>query len=152
GRHLRTLHALTGAIRSAFTYDTAGRLTAVTDGDGNVTTIARDGSGNPTAIVSPFGQRTTLSLDANGYLASLTNHAGESTQMISTADGLLTRLTAPNGNASQMTYDALGRLQQDADAAGGSQTLARTAFTTGYDVTRTTALNRSTRYHVERLS
>jgi YD repeat-containing protein len=152
GRHLRTLHALTGAIRYAFTYDTAGHLASVTDGDGNVTTIARDGNGNPTAIIAPFGQRTTLSLDANGYLASITNPAGESTQMNYTADGLLTRFATPNGHASQMTYDALGRLQQDADAAGGSQTLARTTFATGYDVTRTTALNRTTRYHAERLS
>ena len=51
-----------------------------------------------------------------------------------------------------MSYDALGRLQRDDDAAGGFQTLARTDFTNGYEVTRTTALNRTTRYHVERLT
>jgi RHS repeat-associated protein len=152
GRHLRTLHALTGAIRYEFIYDGSGLLMAVTDGDGNVTTIERNAGGTPAAIVGPFGQRTTLTLDANGYLASTTNPAGEATQLTYTAGGLLTRFTDPKGNVSQMQYDALGRLQRDEDAAGGSQALARTEFANGYEVTRTTALNRATRYRVERLT
>jgi RHS repeat-associated protein len=152
GRHLRTLHALTGVVLYQFTYDSAGLLIAVTDGNGNVTTIERNASGAPSAIVGPFGQRTTLTVDNNGYLASLTNPTGEATRMSYTAGGLLTNFTDPRGNASQMTYDAQGRLQRDDDAAGGFQTLARTEFTNGYEVTRTTALNRATRYRVERLT
>jgi YD repeat-containing protein len=58
GRHLSTVDALTGATRYEFAYDSEGRLTTVTDGDGNVTTIQHDGNGNPTAIVGPYGQRT----------------------------------------------------------------------------------------------
>src|SRR5262249_44751154 len=77
GPHQRTLDALTGAVRDQFSYDAAGRLTAVTDGDGNVTTIAHDGSGAPTAIIAPFGQRTTLAVQGDGYLARVTNPAGE---------------------------------------------------------------------------
>ena len=77
GRHLRTLHSLTGAVLYQFTYDSSGRLVAVIDGDGNTTTIERDASGQPTAIVAPFGQRTQLGLNANGYLSNITNPAGE---------------------------------------------------------------------------
>jgi RHS repeat-associated protein len=152
GRHLRTLHALTGASLYEFTYDGSGLLTAVTDADGNVTTIERGAGGTPAAIVGPFGQRTTLTLDANGYLASIANPAGEGTQLSYTAGGLLTRFRDPKGNVSQMQYDALGRLLRDDDAAGGSQALARTEFANGYEVTRTTALNRATGYRVERLT
>ena len=47
GRHLRTLNALTGADSLQFGYNAHGRLIKVTDGDGNVTTIERDGNGNP---------------------------------------------------------------------------------------------------------
>ena len=58
GRHLRTLDALTGAVLYQFTYDAAGRLAQIKDGDGNITTVERDADGNPTAIVAPTGQRT----------------------------------------------------------------------------------------------
>jgi YD repeat-containing protein len=56
GRHLRTLHALTGALLHQFAYDPAGRLSTLTDGDGNVTTVERDATtGAPTAIRAPDG-------------------------------------------------------------------------------------------------
>src|SRR5262249_35103124 len=66
GRHLRTQHGLTGALRYQVSYDSAGLLASVTDGDGNVTTIERDARGNATALITPFGQRTALLLDGNG--------------------------------------------------------------------------------------
>jgi len=149
GRHLHTLNALTGATLYSFAYDGAGRLTTITDGD--VTTIQRDGSGNAVAIVGPFGQPTALSRDANGYLASVTNPAGESYQMQYTADGLLTRFTDPKGQASTMSYDAQGYLLADANAAGGSQSLARTEFDGGHTVGMTSALGRTTSYRLETL-
>lgn len=152
GRHLSTVDALTGATLYTFAYDSDGRLIKITDTDSNVITIERDGNGNPTALVAPFGQRTTLTVDGNGYLASVINPAGEAYRMQYTADGLLTRFTDPRNNASQFTYDNLGRLQKDTNAAGGSQSLARTELGDSYTVTRTTALNRSTAYSVEDLS
>jgi len=91
-------------------------------------------------------------VDSNGYLASVTNPAGEAYQMQYTADGLLTRFTDPRNNASQFAYDGLGRLQNDANASGGSQNLARTELDDGYTVTRSTALGRATAYSVENLS
>ena len=42
----RTLHALTGAVLWTFGYDTQGRLVTMTDADGNVTTVGRDGDGD----------------------------------------------------------------------------------------------------------
>ncbi|MBI2877240.1 MAG: hypothetical protein HYY20_10190 [Candidatus Tectomicrobia bacterium] len=151
GRHLRTLNALTGAIRYRFTYDSHSLLTAVTDGDGNVTAIKRDASGNPTAIFAPFGQRTLLSLDTNDYLGSITNPAGEATQLSYSNDGLLLTLTDPKGNVYRFSYDGLGRLTRDEDPAGGFKALSRTESDTGYTVAVTTALNRVRTYLVESL-
>jgi RHS repeat-associated protein len=154
GRHERTLHALTGAPLKEFTYDSAGRLASVvekTGGTDNVTTIVRNGDGNPLRIVGPFGQETTLTVNADGYLETITNPAAEQVRIEYTAEGLLTRFTDPRGNASLYTYDDLGRLIQAADRAGGTQTYARTELENGYEVTRTTALGRTTTYRVERL-
>ncbi len=149
GRHLRTLHGLTGSVVQSFTYDAQGRVTAITDGDGNATTVERDAMGQPTAIVSPYGQRTTLAVDAAGFLSSITNPAGEAIQLQSKPDGLLTRFADPAGHASTFVYDALGRLTSDGDAAGGSKTLARTEARQTYSVSLTTALGVADRYQVD---
>jgi len=150
-RHVQTLDTLTGAIGYQFTYDAAGRLASVTDGDGNITSIEHDANGVPTAIVAPHGQRTVLTADGNGYLAGITNPAGETVQLASTADGLLTTLTDARGGVHQFTYDAQGRLTKDEDPADGSKTLVRAEGSDGYAVTVTTALGRTTTYQVERL-
>src|SRR5262249_52042994 len=60
------------------------------------------------------------------------------------------------GNASHYAYDALGRLLSAEDRAGGLTTLSRseirTNTETGYLVTLTSPLGRTTGYRVERLS
>ena len=152
GRHLRTLNAFTNALTYEFQYNSNGYLTSITDGDGNVTTIERDGGGNPTAIVAPFGQRTTLELNAGGYLAKITNPAGESVQFGYTAGGLLTSLTDARGNTKSYTYDAIGRLVKDADPVGGFTALSRTETGNDYEVAKTTAEGIESTYKVEHLS
>jgi YD repeat-containing protein len=152
GLHLRTLNALTGGVRFQFGYDSTGRLSSIVDGDGNQTTIERDGSGSPTAIVAPFGQRTTLTVDANGYLSSVANPANQTQRMTYTEDGLLTAFTDPKGHGSVFTYDPLGRLSKDQNAAGGFWALSRTEQANGYTVTLTSALNRTVVYQLENIA
>ena len=151
GRHLRTLDALTAAIRYQFTYDSAGHLIQITDGYSNTTRIERDASGAPTAIVAPFGQRTALSLNADGYLSSIANPAGETRQFVYNPGGLLASLSDARSNVHHFSYDALGRLARDADPAGGFKTLARVDVGSVYTVTLTTALSRTTTYRTELL-
>ncbi|MDD3519346.1 MAG: Ig-like domain-containing protein, partial [Chromatiales bacterium] len=152
GRHLDTRDAATQSIIHRFTYDAENRLIAITDANGNVTTIERDAAGLPAAIVAPDGQRTRLTLGGSGYLASIANPAGDTHRIEYTNDGLLTRFIRPNGNASIYTYDALGRLVRTQDAAGGGWILAREEQTAGHTVTLTSAEGRSTHYQTERLS
>jgi RHS repeat-associated protein len=152
GRHKRTLDGLTQAVLYDFAYDSAGRLASVTDRAGNVTAVERNSAGAPTAVLAPGGQRTTLALGSDGYLSRATNPAGEFAQFSYAAGGLMASSTDPRGGIHHFTYDGLGRLTRDEDPAGGFQVLARTDTTTGYTVTRTTALNRVTTYQVEELS
>jgi RHS repeat-associated protein len=102
--------------------------------------------------VGPFSQRTSLIVNANGFISSISNPAGETHQFSYTEDGLLTAVTDPRGNTSSYTYEADGRLIRTDDPAGGFQTLERAEFENGYEVTRKTALGRTTTYGVERLS
>jgi YD repeat-containing protein len=151
GRHLQTVDSLTGATIYAFSYDGANRLVGIQDGDGNTTTITRNASGAPTALTGPFGQVTTLTLDANGFLASLKNPADETVAMTYTDGGLLTAFTDARDQTSSYEYDELGRLTHTEDPAGGSNTLTRTELPNGHELTKTTALGRTTTFRVERL-
>lgn len=153
GRHLATLHGLTGATLLSFGYDSAGRLTTIVDPYGNVTTIERNGLGQPTGILSPYSQHTTLTLDTNGYLSQVIDPAGQTFNMTYTSGGLLTAFSDPRGNATTFTYDNLGRLLVHADAENGSMTLSRMTGADGSDlITRTTAMGVTTQYDVANTS
>ena len=123
GRHLKTLDGLTSTTKYQFGYDPTGYVNAVTDRDGRVTSIQRDGSGHPTAIVSPAGQQTALAVDPNGYLASVTSPGGAQ-QQFQYSNGLLTNEVDARGGVHQFTYDLNGRLQQDHHPSGGGWTLS----------------------------
>lgn len=151
GRHLRTLNALTGGVLYRFGYNSAGYLSTVTDGDGNVTTLERDADSEPTAIVAPGGQRTELGVGGDDYLAEVTNPAGEETLLAYAPGGLLLELADPRSKVHTFTYDALGRLEMDQDPAGGSVTLTRTDTETGWVVETTSGLGRIRTYEVERM-
>ena len=149
GRHLSTLHTLTGATLYTFTYDAAGRLSSVQDASGNITAIQHDINGNPTAIAGPYGHTTGLGVDANGYLASLSNPAAETTLITSTAGGLLTALSGPKGNTYHFSYDSVGRLNSAQHPGGGTYQLSSAQLGAGRQVTLTTALGHTSQYTVE---
>src|SRR4051812_26071168 len=149
GRHLRTVDTLTKATVLSFGYDTRGRLTSLTDGNGQVTTIQRDAAGSPTAIVAPGGQVTTLGI-TNGYLSSIANPAGDTIKAGYDANGLLTSLTDPRDGLHTFAYDALGRLTRDTAPDGSSQTLTRTVSGNTVTVARRSGEGRTTTYRIER--
>jgi RHS repeat-associated protein len=156
GRHLRTLDALTTATLRTFGYDASGRLTSITDRDGNVTAVQRDAQGKPTAIVSPYGQATSLSLDGNGYLASITNPNRESIQLqykpLVSGDnhtgGMLSQLTDPRAGIHLFEYNSDGFLTKDTPPDNAYQSLDRGGSLSPTHVTHTTALGRTTTYAV----
>ncbi len=146
GRHIQTLNALTGAALLTFGYDSAGRLGLITDADGRVTHFNHDPNGVPTTIVGPFGQTTTLAVNENGYLKSVTDPAGGVTAFTYEAYGLMATKTDANYGLSQYFYDSFGRLSEDDDAAGGSKKLIRTDSQSGFTVTSTSALDKSSSF------
>jgi RHS repeat-associated protein len=151
GRHLKTQDAATGKVLYTFGYD--GKLTSITDRDGNVTTITR--SGDQTVITAPFGQKTTLIANSDGYLQSITNPANETRSYTYADGGLLETTTDPKGQSYQFTYDSLGRAIKQSNPDGGSITLERSDLDLGYQVTATATQDDSnnsvTTYSVENL-
>jgi len=103
GRHLRTVEALTGVVRWTFGYDGAGRLTSVTDGDGNRTEIVRDGAGTATAIKAPGDISTALAVRGDGLLSTITNPAGEAVALDYFPGGLLKSLEDARAKRASFT-------------------------------------------------
>jgi RHS repeat-associated protein len=147
GRHLQTIHALTGSVLEQFVYD-RGLLVGIRDGFNNIISVERDATGIPLAIVSPFGHRTSLATDADGYLTTITDGAAI-TRLSYSPGGSLTALVSPNGFTYQFGYDELGRLIRDQDPAGGVQVLSRSDAPNGSTVTKSSALGVTTSYKVE---
>lgn len=152
GRHLRTVDALTQAVRYQFGYDANGRLASITDGDGNLTTVERDASGQPTGMLGPYGQRTELTVNDSGYLATIKNPANEQTSLSYGSGGLLTSFTDARTNSWTVAYDAAGRLTLDADPVGGFKMLSRSEASNGFSLALSTALARTNRYEVASLT
>lgn len=150
GKHLRTLHALTGAELLRFEYDGAGLLESVVDAYSNLTRIERNGAGKPLAIVAPFGQQTLLGLDDDGYLASVEDASGLRSYGFTYDEGLMATMTDPRGHVYHFSHDVRGRLTRDEDPAGGFKTLERTGLTGAqdYKVTLMTAEGRTAVYDV----
>jgi RHS repeat-associated protein len=152
GRHLRTLHTLTGAVLYTFGYDNTGLLNTVTDGDGNVTTIERDVDGFASGIVGPYGQRSTIDINNAGYLSRITNPAGESHSFQYSDGGLMGRHTDPQSYLWLYQYDDSGRLFTATEPTGATKRLTRTKLENGYQVAMTTGEGVTTSYAVEFLS
>jgi RHS repeat-associated protein len=152
GRHLQTFGALTGALRYEFGYDGAGRLVTITDANGNVTTVERNGQGKPTGILGPLGQRTLLALGVDGFLSQVTNPANEAIDIGYIVNGLLNSFEKPGGQMSTYGYDGVGHLISARDATNKTKTLVRTGTNKDHTVTVTSALGRSSTHRVARLS
>ncbi|HEU5270575.1 MAG TPA: DUF6531 domain-containing protein [Jatrophihabitans sp.] len=128
------------------TYDSAGNLTASTDGLGQTTTYTYNNLREVTSVTEPKQVNaqpitTTLTYDGNGNLLTrstpLLDSTGASTATATTTyhyddpahPGDLTSVTDPNGHAVAGTYDAYGDLASVTDAAGD-----KTSY--GYDTDR----------------
>jgi RHS repeat-associated protein len=154
GRHLSTLHPLTGDILYAFSYNEDGYLTRITDVDGNVTSIQRDGDNTPYAVVGPQDLASTFTMNVDGYLDTMTDPAGRSQSFDYTSDGLLTGRSDAKGLAYSYLYDDTGRLVRANDPAGGYKVFTRSELAggAGYEVTKLTAEGIETVYRTENLA
>jgi RHS repeat-associated protein len=168
GRHVETRDAATGVIKWEFVHDAAGRLIAVRDRNGNVTTLFRE-AGSPlvTKIFGPFAASsaplgafgvTHLGFDTAGRLARVERSLIERHAFTyAGSSGLLRTFTPPGGDVASgetHTFDyvfSTGRLSSDSQpgSVGGSLALARKPLEHGWEMSLTDVLGHVRTYRNE---
>ena len=109
GKHLKTIDAVIGLTTLTFAYDdTSGLLKSITDVDGNVTTIERNGN-QFKGIKSPDGLETTVSIESNGDVKKVTDPLGRTTT-VTWENGLVKKIDDPKSKSTIFQYDLTGRL------------------------------------------
>ena len=123
------LHRDRQGRENTFAYDTIGRIKAAIDGAGNQTSwdylnndIGRDfisGIQHPT-------YKEEFEYDLQGRVAKLREVLGAQTNYLTRFEydknGLPSRITDPENRTTNFSYDALNRLKQETDPAGGNTT------------------------------
>lgn len=136
GLGLPVTSEVAGRITS-YEYDTAGRLTRVTNPMSETTEYEYDAAGNRTLVRNALGRETRLTYDGLGRLVSITDPSGDTVQMgyrsgcatCGTAAQLLTSVTDALGRATRFEYNEFGQRIREIDPAGNVATL-------GYDGNR----------------
>ena len=106
---------------AAFTYDAAGRQTALTLDPGGINlvrTVTYDAAGQPVARTEFTGQTLNLLWDAGGRVRTVSDAQGLLLAATYDALGNVLSLSDANGHARQFQYDTLGRLLTELDALG----------------------------------
>ena len=111
-------------IATAFDYDGAGNMLAVTDAFGRTTSNAYDSANRLTAVTDPLGNRTTMAYDAAGNLIQTADPLGRVTAYAYDSLNRLVRTTDSLGGVMTTAYDANGNVASMTDANGHATTFA----------------------------
>ncbi len=124
--------------RTAFAFDSSGRLISESDLDGNATTLAYDSSGHLSTVTDPAGRtlaftwngsHVTQVRDSGGRTASYQYDANDNLVQVTAVDGgvtkygydvnhLMTSIADPDGGTTTIVYDSTGRLASETDPLG----------------------------------
>jgi RHS repeat-associated protein len=108
--------------------DTLGRVTAMTDGRGNVSYYEYDNRSRLTKATDPNGKITQLQYDGNGNITRVTDAANAITQYAYDPRNRLTSITDPFNVVEQWTWDNKGNLATYKDRRNKTTTFSYDAL------------------------
>jgi RHS repeat-associated protein len=101
-------------------FSISGKLTEISDRNGNALRFSYDAEGNLTAITDTVGRTVTLDYDTHKRIIRLTDPIGRAVQYSYDADGNLASNTDPNGGVVRYSYDAADRVTRIIDQRGNT--------------------------------
>jgi RHS repeat-associated protein len=133
-----------GGVSVPFVRDSQGRITQITDLNGNNYNYSYDGSGNLSQVTLPGITGTaSYSYDSDHLLTGKTDPRGNSTSAVYGTDGRLQSITDAQGNVTKYTYNAATNTTTTNPDGG---VVVQTNNTFGKPISITDPLNRTTTY------
>lgn len=134
-----------GGVNVPFVRDTQGRVTRITDLNGNNYIYSYDTSGNLSTVTLPATTSpATYSYSPDHLLTNQTDPRGNSTQATYFADGRLQSITDGLGNVTQFSYNVATNTTTTTHPDGGLSVQTNNSF--GNPVSITDPLNRTTTF------
>jgi RHS repeat-associated protein len=128
-----------GQVVRTLLYDESGRLTAITDGNGNTSRVAADVPGRQVVFTDPTGRLTTReTYDDGGNLVQQDRVSGGktiTTRATYNEAGWQLSATDPLGHTTSQTFDASGNVLATADRSGHVTNYTYNAFSEPLTVT-----------------
>jgi RHS repeat-associated protein len=127
-QEIRGATATAAGIKTGYTYDDLDRLLTVTVDPGtsphlnNVTSYTYDTAGRRTAMTNPRGKTTTYSYDAANRVTGIADALSGTVAFAYDAAGETTSVTNPRGKATTSTYDGLGNVLTETDPLSRTRT------------------------------
>ena len=116
---MRTKNGTTYTFTTTVAAARTGFLTAITDTNGNVTTITRGGDRQQIAqITDPVGRSLNFRYDFFDRITSITDPLGRVVSYTYNNQGTLAAVTDPAGGMTSYGYDSLNRMTDITDARG----------------------------------
>ncbi|MDR0380502.1 MAG: S-layer homology domain-containing protein [Oscillospiraceae bacterium] len=131
-------------------YNSIGKLASATDENGNLTKYSYDMFGNLETITYQDNTTETFVYDAEGRNTEITNRLGRTLKLDYDAVGNLISKEFPNGSTVRYEYDAAGRLLKEIAANGGVTEYAYDKA--GRNTSVTDALGHKTEYGYDSMS
>jgi RHS repeat-associated protein len=108
----------------SYTYDANGNMATKTDARGKLWTYTHDAAGRKTSETTPLGHTTTYIYDLFGRPLAVKNHLNQQTIYLYDLAGHLLRVEDPLGNQTNWAYDDRGLAISKTDPVGKVTTYA----------------------------
>jgi RHS repeat-associated protein len=131
-RTITGTYLLTLKDQTIYSFDSAGKLTAIADKNGNVTSLTYNGS-LLTTVTLPDGRAVTFSYNASNRLTQIADPLSRTVQFTYNASGDLITVNDVRGFATSFVYDTSHRLTSITDANG--HTFVQNTYDAGGRVT-----------------
>jgi RHS repeat-associated protein len=136
-------YTFTRRARDQFVFSSTGRLSSISDLNGDTNNLSYNGSGQLTSVSDAQGQ-LTFSYGSNGDVSSVTDPGGRVVSYSYDGSGNLTQVTDPASGTTSFSYDGSHRVTEMTDPRGG--TVSNTYNSGGQVVSQTDPMSHTTTF------